>query len=65
MTYSNKLFIKISFALLGLLIALGLGYVAISGYVANRYLKEVNQNLYGGIAASTVSEVKLMKKLNI
>ncbi len=56
MGYSNKLFIKISLAFLGVLVALGLMYVAISGYVANRYLKEVNQKLYGGIAASTVKE---------
>lgn len=58
MEYSNKFFIKISLALLGLLVALGLVYVGISGYVADQYLKEVNQKLYGGIAASTVNEVK-------
>ncbi len=57
MEYSNKLFIKISLALLGLLVALGLGYLAISGYIAERYLKEVNQKLYGNIAASTVKEI--------
>jgi len=58
MKYSNKLFVKISLALFGLLVALGLIYVVISGFVANRYLKEVNQKLYGGIAASTINEVK-------
>ncbi len=60
MGHSNKLFIKISLALLGLLISLGLIYVAISGYVADRYLKEVNQKLYGSIAKSTVNEVRPM-----
>lgn len=58
---NNKLFIKISLALFGLLVALGLMYVAISGFVAERYLKEVNQKLYGGIAEYTVKEGKPFK----
>ena len=58
MGYNNKLFVKISLALLGLLTALGLLYVAISGFVGKRYLKEVNQQLYGSIASSTIKEVK-------
>lgn len=58
MGYRNKLFIKISLALLGVLIALGLSYVFISGYISNRYLREVNQKLYGDIAESTVKEVQ-------
>ncbi len=55
---NNKLFFKISLALLGVLIALGLSYVFISGYISNRYLREVNQKLYGDIAESTVKEVQ-------
>jgi signal transduction histidine kinase len=58
MGYTNKLFIKISFALLGLLIILGILYVAISGYTSKQYLKEINQKLYGDIASSTVKEIK-------
>ncbi|MFT5764705.1 MAG: signal transduction histidine kinase [Saprospiraceae bacterium] len=62
MGYTNKLFIKISLALLGLLVALGLLYVAISGYISERYLKEVNQKLYGNIASSTAQVIKPWKE---
>ena len=44
--------------MLALLVVLGVTYVVITGYVAREYLQEVNQRLYGGIANSTVNEVR-------
>ncbi len=58
MGHTNKLFLKISMALLGLLVALGFLYMAITGFIGERYLKEVNQKLYGSIASSTIKEMK-------
>ena len=57
----NYLYWKISAMLLSLLVILGIGYVVITGYVAEEYLQETNQQLYGGIADSTVQMVKLME----
>lgn len=57
----NYLYWKISAILLSLLIVLGIGYVVITGYVAEEYLQETNQQLYGGIADSTVQMVKFIE----
>ncbi|MEM6344360.1 MAG: HAMP domain-containing sensor histidine kinase [Bacteroidota bacterium] len=55
---SFQLFGKISLALLSLLVVLGVTYVVITSFVAGEYMQEVNQRLYGGIANSTVNEVR-------
>ncbi len=57
-TVSNRLFWKISSTLLLLLLILGVVYVTITGYTAQRYLGEANQKLFGEIASHTVKEVK-------
>jgi len=54
----NYLYIKISGILLVLLAVLGFMYVWISHYVAEDYVQEINQQLYGGIAQSTASEIR-------
>lgn len=51
------LYWKISAALLSLLVLLGLVYVFITGFIAQEYLQETNQMLYGGIAKSMTKEV--------
>lgn len=57
---STRLYWKISAILLSLLVVLGILYVLITGYVGGQYLQEVNQRLYGSIADSTVTMIKLM-----
>lgn len=54
----NRLYLKISATLLSLLTVLGVVYILISSFVARQYYQEVNQKLYGGIADSTVQQVK-------
>ena len=54
----NRLYLKISATLLILLAILGGSYIWISRYVAEDYVAEINQQLFGGIAASTVQEVQ-------
>ena len=49
----NYLYFKISLAFLVLLATVSLTYNYISHYVAEEYILEVNQKLYGGIADST------------
>ena len=51
------LYWKISGALLSLLVILGLVFVLITGFIAQEYLQETNQMLYGGIAKSMTNEV--------
>lgn len=51
---------KISGVFLLLLIVLGIGYVMITSFVAERYHQEVNQRLYGNIADSTTQNVKIL-----
>ena len=55
---SNRLFWKISSALMLLLLILGVVYVTITAYTAQRFLGEANQKLFGEIASHTVKEVK-------
>ncbi|MEM8909495.1 MAG: HAMP domain-containing sensor histidine kinase, partial [Bacteroidota bacterium] len=57
-TVDNRLFWKISSALLFLLLLLGIGYVSITAYTAQLYLQESNQRLNRNIASHTVQEVK-------
>ncbi|MEM6317945.1 MAG: HAMP domain-containing sensor histidine kinase [Bacteroidota bacterium] len=52
------LYWKISAALLGLFIVLGLVFVGLTGYFTKEYLQESNQMLYGSIAAKMIKEVK-------
>ena len=54
----NYLYLKISATLMVLLAVLGFMYVWISHYVAEDYVQEINQQLYGDIANSTLKEVK-------
>lgn len=58
MKAGNRLYLKLSGIFLVLMIVLGGIYVAISHYVNADYVAEVNQKLYGDIAAHTVHEVK-------
>ena len=53
---SNKLYWKLAATFSLVLIVLGISYVYISSYSAHRYFQEVNQRLYGGIAAHLVKE---------
>ena len=52
----NRLFWKISATLLLMAIAIGIAYVWISVYTANKYFQEVNQQMYGGLAEHLVQE---------
>ena len=61
MNKRNYLYLKISATLLVLLAVLGFMYVWISRYVAEDYVQEINQNLYGGLADNTVTQLKLME----
>ncbi|MCB9290867.1 MAG: HAMP domain-containing histidine kinase [Lewinellaceae bacterium] len=54
----NRLYWKISATLLLVLALLGVGYLLITSYTARRYLQEVNQRLYGGIARQLVKETQ-------
>lgn len=54
----NYLYLKISATLLVLLAILGFSYVWISHYVAEDYVQEINQQLYGSVADSTIKQVK-------
>ena len=54
----NRLYWKISATLFSIRGVLGLIYILISSFMAQQYFQEVNQRLYGGIAESTVQEVK-------
>ena len=55
---TNRLYLRISLILLVLLGVLGVIYLQITGYTAQRYLAEINQRLYGDLATYTVKEVK-------
>ncbi|MEM9822209.1 MAG: HAMP domain-containing sensor histidine kinase [Bacteroidota bacterium] len=57
-TIDNRIFWRISFVLLLLLILLGVGYVSLTAFTAQMYLHEVNQKLHRDLAAHTVQEVK-------
>lgn len=54
----NYLYLKISATLMVLLAVLGFMYVWISHYVAEDYVQEINQKLYGDVADSTIAQVK-------
>ncbi|MEZ5045226.1 MAG: HAMP domain-containing sensor histidine kinase [Saprospiraceae bacterium] len=58
---NNLLYWKISGVFFMLLTVLGLGYVLITSFVADRYHQEVNQRLYGLIADSTATKVKTLE----
>ncbi len=57
MIQGNRLFLKLSAILLLVFVLVGGAYVAISGYIAEDYVGEINQRLYGDIAGHTVKEV--------
>ncbi|WP_020571098.1 sensor histidine kinase [Neolewinella persica] len=54
----NRLFLKLGGIILALLLVVGTAYVVVTSYISEDYIAEVNQQLYGGIAEHTVSEVK-------
>jgi len=54
----NRLFLKLGGTILALLLVVGTAYVVVTSYISEDYISEVNQQLYGGIAEHTVSEVK-------
>jgi len=60
MKIQNYLYFKISLALLVLLTAVSMAYNYISHYVAEEYVLEINQKLYGNVAVGTAAEVKLI-----
>jgi len=55
---NNILYWKISATLLLLLVVLGIGYVSILGYIANRYYQESVQRVHATLAESASKEVK-------
>ncbi len=57
MNYRNSLFLKISSALLGLLLLLGAAYVMITAYAAKEYYKETTQRLNAHVAEHMLLEV--------
>lgn len=57
---NNILYWKISATLLLLLVILGIGYVSISGYIANRYYQESVQRVHATLAESATKDVKPM-----
>jgi len=59
---SNSLYWRISATLLLLLVVLGIGYLSIAGYTANRYYQESVQRLRAGLAESATKEVKPLIK---
>jgi len=61
MKAQNKLYWKISFTLLSLLLLLGVGYVLITASTAKRHFGEVNQQLYSGVAEHLVKETQPLK----
>lgn len=65
MSKLNFLFCKIALAMLVLLTTVSVAYNYISHYVAEDYILEINQKLYGEIASHTVKEVKPMVNGNI
>ncbi|MEM0993877.1 MAG: HAMP domain-containing sensor histidine kinase [Bacteroidota bacterium] len=61
MKTQNKLYWKISFALLSLLFLLGICYVLITASTAQKHFGEVNQKLYRGVAEHLVQETHPLK----
>lgn len=53
----NHLYWKISATLLTILVVLGVGYVSITSYIADQYVEEANQRLYGTLADSMLTMV--------
>lgn len=56
--FSNRLYWKISLTFLGVLLLLGIGYVAVTIHTEQKYFQEANQRLYGSIAEHLVKEKK-------
>ncbi|MDP5168775.1 MAG: HAMP domain-containing histidine kinase [Bacteroidia bacterium] len=61
----NSLYWRISLGLMLLLFSLGTGYLWITSFTAQRFLKEQNQRLYGDIAPHMVQEVKPLVNGNV
>jgi len=59
---SNSLYWRISATLLLLLVILGIGYISISGYIAQQYYQESVQRLHGSLAETVTKEVKPFKE---
>lgn len=57
MNTGNRFFLKLSGFVLLLLLIVGAAYLVIASAINEDYVAEVNQQLYGGIAAHTVAEV--------
>lgn len=55
---NNRFYLKVSATFLGMLLLLGVGYVFITAYVANEYIQEANQKLYGSIADTVTVQLK-------
>ena len=58
MDSKNRLFWKISAALMSILLILGLVYIFISSYIGQQYFQEVNQRLYGNLATSVLQQIQ-------
>jgi archaellum component FlaF (FlaF/FlaG flagellin family) len=54
----NALYWKVSAILMMVLALLGVGYLFISSFTAQRYLQEANQQLYGDVAGHMVKETQ-------
>lgn len=57
----NRLFWKINIWFSLLLIVLGVGYLISSSIIANKYFQEINQQLYGNVAAQMVKQTNPLK----
>ena len=54
----NRFYFKISISFLGVLLLLGLSYILITTFVAQQYIQESNQKLYGTIADTATVQLK-------
>ena len=54
----SRLYTKIAFIFLGLLVVVGVGYLLVTTYISNRYIKEMNQRLHRHLAEHLVQETK-------
>jgi signal transduction histidine kinase len=54
----NRFYIKISVTFFAMLLLLGLGYIIITTFVAQQYIQESNQKLYGTIADTATVQLK-------
>ena len=65
MTPPNRLFFQLAGSLLLVFLLIGVAYVGISSYIADDYVGEINQRMYGDVAEYTVREVQPLVDGNV